>query len=637
MDSSGIISTEVRLPFARWQRLPLESVRLTGGFWAARQDLNRRVTLRHGLQMIEQVGTLDNFRVAAGLKDGEYQGAMVFLDSDVYKWLEAVAYELRANPDPDLRKQADDIVELVAAAQQSDGYLNTYHQLVKPDDRWSDLDFGHELYCAGHLFEAAAAYARLTGTTRLLDVATRFADLLDATFGPGKREATAGHPVVELGLIKLYEVTDNARYLDLAKFFIDVRGRGVMRGLGWLKSEYHQDRVPVREQDIIEGHAVRAMYLNAGVTELYMETGETALLTAMQRQWRDMTRGKMFITGGLGSQYEGEAFGDPYELPSDQCYCETCASIGSVFWNWRMLLATGEARYADGMERALYNNVLSGLAADGNSFFYINPLLSRGGYARKPWYEVACCPPNLMRLLASLPQYFMSYDDSGLQVHLYGTATAQLAFESGRPLTVSMQSDYPWDGKITLRIEATDGSSWQLRLRKPGWCREVGLAVNDEPIASPDIENGYLVLERAWQPGDVITLDLPVEPYLVQAHPRVDAVRDSVAIQHGPVVYCVEAADHPDVNVMDIRLGEDAPLRAIWREGLFGPGAVVIEAPGAAADVSEWDGTLYRRVEECSEPPLQPITVVAIPYYAWANRGANAMRVWIPRPPRHSP
>lgn len=631
MHISKLTSTEAHLPFARWHGLPLESVRLSAGFWAAWQDTNRRVTLPHGLQMLEQAGTLDNFRVAAGLKDAPYRGAMTFHDSDVYKWLEAVAYELQANPDPVLRQQADEVIDLVAAAQQPDGYLNTYYQLVEPQSRWSDLDFGHELYCAGHLFEAAAAYTRATGTTRLLDVATRFADLLDATFGPGKREATSGHPVVELALVKLYRATGNARYLDLARFFVDVRGRGVMRGLGWLKSEYHQDRVPVREQDIVEGHAVRAMYLNAGVTDLYLETGEAALLAAMQRQWRDMTGGKMFVTGGLGSQYEGEAFGDAYELPSDQCYCETCAAIGNVFWNWRMLLATGEARFADLIERALFNGVLSGLSAAGDSFFYINPLLSRGGYARQPWYEVACCPPNLMRLLASLPQYFMSHDDGGLQVHLYGTGTARLALESGQPLALSMQTDYPWDGKIELRIDEADGSRWALRLRRPGWCTGAAVTVNGQPVDAPTVEAGYIVLDRAWQPGDVVQLDLPMEPTLVEAHPRVDAVRDSVAIQRGPVVYCVEEADHPGVNVMDLRLDENAPLRAVWREGLVGRGTMVVEASGAVADLSAWDGLLYRRAGKRGDLPLRPITLVAIPYHAWANRGANAMRVWIPR------
>jgi len=631
MSSFDLASTEARLPYARWHRVPLESVRLTGGFWAARQAVNRRVTLQHGYQMLEKVGTLDNFRVAAGLKQGAYRGAMVFLDSDVYKWLEAVAYELQVNPDPALRALADEVIEVVAAAQEDDGYLNTYHQLVKPDARWSDLDFGHELYCAGHLFEAAAAYTRATGTTTLLDVATRFADLIGATFNPQGRLAAPGHPEIELALVKLYHATGNAQYLNLAQFLVDQRGQGVMRGIGWMKAEYHQDRVPVRDQAVVEGHAVRAMYLNAGVTDLYLERGEAALWEAMQRQWRDMTQGKVFLTGGIGSRYEGEAFGDPYELPPDQCYCETCAAIGSVFWNWRMLQVTGEARFADGMERALYNGVLSGMALDGASFFYMNPLLSRGGYERQPWYVVACCPPNLMRLLASLPQYFVTHDASGLQVHLYGSASLRLTLASGQPVALAMQTDYPWDGRVTLTVEETDGSPWQLRLRQPAWARDAAVAVNGQPVEPLKTEAGYIVLERAWQPGDVVALDLPMEPVLVQPHPRIDAVRDSLAIQRGPVVYCVEGADHPGVNLLDIRLADDAALRAVRCELAPGAEVVAVEAQGALADVGAWDEGLYRPADAPDERASQPVALTAIPYYAWANRGANPMRVWIPR------
>lgn len=625
----ALTTTEARSPHARWHKLPLESVRLTGGFWASRQDINRRVTIPHGLEMLERVGTLDNFRIAAGLKDGEYRGKMVFLDSDVYKWLEAVAYELQANPDPALQQQADEVIDLVAAAQQPDGYLNTYYQLKEPDARWTDLDFGHELYCAGHLFEAAVAYARATGTKKLLEVATRFADLLVDVFGSGKNQGTSGHEEVELALVKLYRATGNAAYLDLAKTFIDRRGKGVMRGLGWMKAEYHQDRVPVREQDRVEGHAVRAMYLNAGVADLYLETGEEALLQSLERQWQDMTRGKLFLTGGLGSRYEGEGFGDPYELPSDQCYCETCAAIGSVFWNWRMLQITGEARFADLIERALYNGVLSGVSLDGSEFFYMNPLLSRGGYARKPWYTVACCPPNLMRLFASLPQYFVSYDRGGLQVHLYGSGTVHLPQDGGQGIALSMQSDYPWDGRVTLTVDQANGSVWELRLRKPGWCERFTVRVNDEPVEAPRLDAGYIVLERAWQPGDEVALEFGIEPYFVEAHPRVDAVRDSVAIQYGPVVYCIEAVDHPDVNLLDIRIDPSAELRATRRGDVVSENVIVIEATAQVEDPSAWDGALYRRVGNHSTR-LTPVPLTAIPYYAWANRGANAMRVWIP-------
>lgn len=630
MDNFVLNTTDVYYPHARWHLLPLEAVTLADGFWGHWQDLNRRVTLQHGYQMLEEVGTLDNFRLAAGLTEGQYRGTMVFLDSDVYKWLEAVAYELHVHPDPDLQQRANSVIELVAAAQQADGYLNTYVQVVTRGDRWRDLDFGHELYCAGHLFQAAVAYYRATQTTKLLDIATRFADLIAATFGPDKRQGTGGHPEIEMALVELYRATGKVVYLDLAKYFIDQRGKGVMRGTGWMKAEYHQDRVPVRQAEEVEGHAVRAMYLNAGVTDLYLEIGEAALWATLARQWCDMTSGKLFVTGGLGSRYEGEAFGEAYELPSDRCYCETCAAIGSVMWNWRMLLVTGDGRYADLLERTLYNGVLSGIALDGKHFFYMNPLLSRGGYERKPWYECACCPPNLMRLLASLAQYFVTHDETGLQVHMYNTGSVNLVLNSGQPVIVSMQTNYPWQGQVQLSIEKTDGSTWQLRLRQPDWCPEATVTINGQPVENPTRETGYIVLERAWHPGDVVELDLPMEPALIEAHPRIDAVRDSLAIQRGPIVYCVEATDYPNIDLMDIQLDETAPLKTVWREDIAPAGLLVVQCSGSIQESGEWQDHLYRRRQK-RETSNHPVTLTAIPYYTWANRGANAMRVWIPR------
>ncbi len=619
-------------PYARWHMLPLHSVSLTGGFWSQWQEVNRRVSLQHGYQMLEKAGNFDNLRVAAGLIKTQYRG-MVFLDSDVYKWLEAVAYELHVNPDPALQKQADGVIDLVAAAQQRDGYLNSYIQVVRPDGRWADLDFGHELYCAGHLFQAAAAYSRATHTTKLLEVATRFADLIAATFGPDRRQGTCGHPEIEMALVELYRVTGKSTYLDLAKFFVDQRGKGVMRGMQWIKAEYHQDRVPVRQAEIVEGHAVRAMYLNAGVTDLYLETGEQALLAAVGRQWRDLVNHKLFLTGGLGSRYEGESFGDSYELPADRCYCETCAAIGSLMWNWRMLLVTGEGRFADLLERTLYNGILSGLALDGGHFFYMNPLLSRGGYAREEWYPVACCPPNLMRLLASLAQYFLTRDDTGLQVHLYNTATINAELASGQPVVMSMQTDYPWQGKVRLSIEQAGGLSWQLRLRVPDWCPNVTVVVNGQLVQSPQVEAGYLVLERSWQSGDVVELVLPMQPGLIEANPRIDAVRDSLAIQRGPLVYCLEAVDHPNINLMDIQVDETTPLQVMWRDDLMPMrhGLMAIQSSGYVLEGGTWQDRLYQRLDARQPQARKPVSLMAIPYYAWANRGANAMRVWVPR------
>ncbi len=616
-------------PYARWRLLPLDAISLTAGFWAQWQSINRRTTLPHGYEMLEKAGNFHNFRVAAGLTEGRYQGP-VFMDSDVYKWLEAAAYELHLHPNTGLQQQAAEVIALIGAAQQSDGYINTHYQVVEHGQRWIDLDFGHELYCAGHLFQAAAAHYRATHSTHLLDIATRFADLLCNTFGPDKRQGACGHPEIEMALVELYRVTRRSAYLELAKYFIDQRGKGVMRGMDWIKSEYHQDRVPVRQASEVEGHAVRAMYLNAGVTDLYLETGDEALLAAMQRQWLDMVTSKLFLTGGLGARYEGESFGAPYELPADRCYCETCAAIGSVLWNWRMLLVTGEGRFADLIERQLYNGVLSGLALDGKNFFYMNPLLSRGGYSRQPWYTVACCPPNIMRLLASLAQYLATQDEAGLQIHLYNSATIRAPSRAGQPIVLQMQTDYPWQGQVQLVVQATDGSTWQLRLRVPEWCLQASVTINGQSIESPRLEAGYLVVERVWQPGDVISLRLPMEPMLVAAHPRIDAIRGSLAIQRGPLVYCLEATDHPDANLMDIRLDETAVLYTDWREDVLPGGLMVVQTLGFLAETADWLQGLYRRFNG-DGGPRQSIPLLAVPYYAWANRGANAMRVWIPR------
>ncbi len=616
--------------YARWRMLPLKAVSLSGGFWLQRQETNRHVSLAHGYQMLEQAGNFNNFRLAAGLIQGKYQGR-IFLDSDVYKWLEAVGYELTQKPNAELQKLADEVIDLVGTAQHSDGYLNTYYQVVEPNNRWSDLDFGHELYCAGHLFQAAVAYYRATQTTKLLEIATRLADYLVSVFGPDKRPGAPGHPEVEMALVELYRLTDQSAYLDLAKFFIDQRGKGVMRGLGWAKAEYHQDRVPVRQAEEVEGHAVRAMYLNAGVTDLYLETGEPALLAAMQQQWRDMTETKLYLTGGLGARYEGEAFGAPFELPADQCYCETCAAIGSIMWNWRMLLTTGEGRFADLIESTLYNGFLSGLALDGQNFFYMNPLLSRGGYVRQPWYEVACCPPNIMRLLASLGQYFATTDATGLQIHMYNSATLKTVLPSGQRVGLTLQTDYPWQNQIKLTFQETDGSAWPLRLRVPGWCTDAQAAVNGQPLKQLPLENGYLVLEQSWQPGDTIELSLSLETQLIEANPRVDAVRDSLAIQRGPLVYCLEQIDQPQANLIDVQLDDTATLEAIWREDLLPEGIMAIQTTGYVVEDNRWSGRLYRTLSRGEKLSRQPVRLTAVPYYIWANRGANAMRVWIPR------
>jgi len=409
------------------------AVKFTSGFWSERQAVNHNVSLKHGYAMLNKAGNLHNLKMASGLESGTYSG-MNFSDETVYKWLEALGWELGRAPDDELQVLADEVIPLVASAQQSDGYLNSYYQVVEPQGKWTDLDFGHELYCAGHLIQAAVAFKRATGDERLLEIACRFVDHIETIFGPGKTEEACGHPEIEMALVELSRLTGEERYLHLAQFFVDQRGKKKMRGLGANGTEYHQDHVAVREAQGVTGHAVRQMYLAAAVADLYIESGEQALLDTSHRLWEDMTTGKMYITGGIGSRYDGESFGESFELPPDQCYCETCAAIGSFFWNWRMSLITGESRYADLMERLLYNGILSSPSLDGASFFYANPLMLRNDQdvrlsanppethktsGRPEWHGVACCPVNTMRLRASLSNYFATSNEAGIQIHQY--------------------------------------------------------------------------------------------------------------------------------------------------------------------------------------------------------------------------
>jgi len=623
-------------PYARWRGLPLRAISLTDGFWGRKQAVNRSVSLRHGYLKLEEFGNIDNLRLAAGLSEAPYRGP-VFMDSDLYKWLEAVACDQAISPDPELAEMASGVIDLLAAAQGDDGYLNTYWQMVRPDDRWTDLDHGHELYCAGHMIEAAVAFHRATGDSRLLQVARRFADYIDSVFGPGKRPGTPGHPEIELALVELYRETGERRYLDLAGYFVDQRGQQKL-GMGGrhFGPEYHQDRVPVREATVVEGHAVRQLYLTAGVADLYLETGDPELMDAMARLWGDMTARKMHLTGGFGARFTGEAFGDPYELPSDRCYCETCASIAAMMWNWRMLLATGDGRYADLLERSLYNGFLSGVSLDGERYFYVNPLQSRGGIERPEWYGCACCPPNVMRQIALVAHYIATVDTAGVQIHQYMPARVPFENEEGHRATLRIDTDYPWDGDVRLTIDETDDEVWRLSLRVPGWCPSGHVRVNDVSAAAAP-GGQYAHVERRWRAGDTVDLSLPMAPRLIEPNPRIDAIRGCLAIERGPLVYCLEQADlrsvdqEPGLDLLDVRIARDAPMQARWREDLLG-GVTEIEVSGLVVDNDEWDARLYRLAspEGAKDPVARKTPLTAVPYYAWANRGPGAMRVWIP-------
>lgn len=626
-------------PWAAWRTLGSGEVSIDGGIWARRQAVNRESALPHGLRMLEAAGNLENLRIAAGRSRGSYRGP-VFMDSDVYKWLEAAAYEVARAPGDRLAAAMDTVIDIVGAAQGDDGYLNSHYQVAEPGRRWTDFAHGHELYCAGHLFQAAVAHHRATGSERLLRIARRFADYLDSVFGPGKRAATPGHPEIEMALVELYRETGERRYLDLAAFFVDQRGRGLLGPGRYNSSAYYQDRVPVREAHEVEGHAVRALYLTTGVADLFLETGEPALLEALSRQWDDLVSHKLYVTGGAGARHLAEAFGQPYELPSDLAYCETCAAIASITWSWRMLLATGHSRFADLIERTLYNAVLSGVSLDGQRYFYVNPLasngqpehLSRGGCRRKEWHLVACCPPNVMRLFASLGHYVATRDPSGLQIHQYGPARIVSDLGPGRTVALRMDGAYPWDGRVRLTIEEGAEAPWTLSLRIPGWCDGASIRVNGTAGDATPATGGYLRLDRVWARGDSVDLELPMEGRLIEAHPEIESTRGCVAIERGPLVYCLEQADHPGLRLPHLEIDAAAPLVPRAADGPLDD-AVVLGTSGFQVDTTAWSHRLYRPVRPGPPPPRQRVELTAVPYYAWANRAPGAMRVWIPRAP----
>ncbi|GAA2103399.1 glycoside hydrolase family 127 protein [Microlunatus panaciterrae] len=613
-----------------WRPLGLDTARITGGFWAPRQEANAAKAILSGRERLEDAGNLQNFRIAAGQGEGEPIGP-IFADSDVYKWLEAVAWEYGRNPDPALLQMQREVTALVAAAQCEDGYLDTVVTLRHADrGRYFDLPWSHEHYCAGHLMQAAVAQVRCTGDRELLGVATRLADHLVSTFGEDKRHDVDGHPVIEMGLVELYRETGNADYLELARYFVDARGHGLMESYG-KEPTYFSDRVPVREASSVEGHAVRAVYLAAGAADLAIETGDQSLLEALAGQFDHMWSTKTFLTGGLGARWEGEAFGDPYELPSDRGYAETCAAIGGIQWAWRMLLATGEAHYADAIERMLFNGFLSGVSLSGTQYFYVNPLQVRGeahpdgdrspAHGRRGWFSCACCPPNLMRTLASLDGYLASSDAGGLQIHQF--APAQLTSPA---LSVEVATEYPWQGRVAITVTAASPQPTALSLRVPGWADGATLSVDGD--AEPVTAGEYAVVERVWSVGDRVELDLPLAVRHTFADPRIDAIRGCMALERGPLVYAVEQVDQPDGVDLDLaQLVSTADSHSEHRADLL-DGVTVITAAGKAPSAPKMKGWPY---------PAQPgdltgrdVELVAIPYYAWANREIGAMRVWLP-------
>lgn len=613
-----------------FEPVPFSKVTIEDVFWAPRLHVNREKTIPHIYRMCKETGRIDAYKL--DWKVGQEQAPHQFWDSDVAKWIEAASYSLATHPDPTLEALLDEVITLIASAQQPDGYLNPHYTVVEPDKRWTNLRHGHELYCAGHMIEAGVAHFQATGKATLLDVVRRYADYIETVFGtePGKKRGYCGHEEIELALVRLYRVTGNSRYLRLGQYFIDERGQSPCYfdteptpDLHRLGLEYHQAHKPVREQTEVVGHAVRAMYLYSAMADLAYETGDETLLQTCKRLWHHLYTKRMFITGGIGSSMYNEGFSSDYDLPNDTAYAETCAAVGLVLWCQRMLQLECDAQYADIMERALYNGVLSSISQEGTTFFYVNPLANQGDLSRQEWFSCACCPTNITRLLASLGQYIYSQNEHEIAVHLYVQGAAQLHIQ-GQEVILKQETVYPWNEQVTLTVEVEEPTTFTLRLRLPGWCAEATLKVNGEPLDVHTVsENGYARIEREWRHSDHISLQFPMPLVRMYASPEIAADVGLVALQRGPLVYCLESIDN-NVPLHRLALPRASELQSHYDQELFG-GTVVIGADAIALDTSGWNNMLYR------PRPAEgyPATLTAIPYYLWCNRGAATMRVWM--------
>lgn len=629
-------------PSAYHSRIPLRplphtAVTFHGGFWGPRVATNRERTLPAIRRQLERLGRFE--AVERRWRPGTEPEPRHLWTTDIAEWIEVASLSLATHPDPYLEARIEEIIPCIRLGLQPDGYLDQDTTPMAPGDRWRDMRDNHRLYTAGHVFEAAVAHYRATGRRDLLDIACRYADHVAGVFGPGEGRIRGydGHPEIELALVKLYRATGEERYLRLAGYFVHERGRrpnffelepgphqadeyfGRM-GMPW-RPEYNQSHAPVREQAEVVGHAVRAMYLYSAMADLAGETGDGSLLDRCRRLWRNLASRRLYVIGGLGSTYRNEGMTADYDLPNETAYCETCAAVGLVFWSHRMLHADLDGRYADLMERALYNNVAAGVSLDGERFFYDNKLASRGDHHRTEWFEVACCPPNVARLFASLGEYQYSVGGDRVVVHLYARGEARFSM-GGQRVILRQETDYPWDGGVGISLEPERPARFSLVLRIPGWCRRAELRVNGE-AAPVHPHKGYVTVERMWSPGDVLALELAMPVERVRAHPRVAADVGRVALQRGPVVYCLEQADNGE-NLEALSLPGQVEARARFRDDLLG-GVVTIGMDAERVGETGWGDALYR----AEEPESSRVEVTAVPYAAWDNREPGEMAVWV--------
>ena len=616
---------------------PFTEVKITDNFWARRIKTNHEVTIPIAIQKSRETGRIKNFEIAGGLAEGEFCSPYPFDDSDIYKIIEGAAYSLQMFPDPEMEAIVDSLIDLIELAQEDDGYLFTNRTIMGGNghewigkERWENVDvLSHELYNLGHFYEAATAYFQATGKRKILDIAIKSADLVDREFGYGKIENYPGHQEIEIGLVKLYRVTGEKRYLDLAKFFLDIRGKGEHGE----KTTYNQSHLPVVEQTEAVGHSVRAAYMWTGMADVAALTGDQAYIDAISRIWEDVVFKKLYITGGIGAAGGHEGFGGAYELPNMRAYCETCAAIANVFWNHRMFLMTGNAKYIDVLERSLYNNVLSGVSLSGDHFFYPNPLESHGQHQRSEWFGCACCPSNITRFIPSMPNYIYAQDGKNIYINLYVPSKTNFVVDE-KSLGLSQQSNMPWNGNIAVTLEPEEPMEAGLKIRIPGWASEnpvpgdlysyleypkseTVIKLNGE-VVDAEVKNGYATITREWQKGDKVEIEFPFEVLKIKGNPNIEDDSGKLAYQRGPLVYCAEWADFAEKDILSMYVEPAEELSAREEADLIG-GIVTLNGKGFGTKKTE-DGSIETYTREFK----------AIPYYAWAHRGKGQMMVWVP-------